>query len=275
MRVSLALIERLKPGDLILTGSPNFFSYVTRKLTDSRFGHAAVVIDSRRILELTDIALTVCERDEGTRVLTFEQFHDRTSECNDLLALRPQNLDRPAFIKASEHIIRHSPTYPTIGAFLLGLSCALYRPVERLPLVCRQSAIELLVHMVTDGPQKMHCAELVVRLYHAAEFKMVFDQQVLEQLIDQGGCGACKMLPLPTVARDSQVGTWPRNPLVAARSALRCFRHTVRERLDPSVARDHADLTLPADFEHARRFNSLFDLSRNRSGWSTVSRPTA
>ncbi len=260
-------LDLLQPGDLILSGRRDFISEITQFATDSRFGHAMVVVHERWITQATDVALTPSEDDEGVFRLTIEQFRAETSKLSDVLALRPRQVDVDRLCEAADYLYEHSPTYPTVGAVVLGFCCATARLVAGLPPALKARIVAYQHRLAADGSTKMHCSEFAFRLYLAAGLAVELASPVLQEVIGHSTARQPEIVGLPDTPRRAEKGWWPRSPGRAARYAVSESLSTLRQRHDPAIVRDHACLVLPADLERSPTFTPVFDVSRHRARW--------
>ncbi|MDH3300667.1 MAG: hypothetical protein OES24_09200 [Acidimicrobiia bacterium] len=245
------LLDLLQPGDLLLSGGPNFFSEVTQLATGSRFGHVMVVLRDGHLIQATDIALTPPEDDEGVVVLSYEDLHERSSRLSGIRAVRPNSIDIGRLCRTADHLVEHSPTYPSVGAIVLGFCCAAARLVAGLPPSIKGHIVRYQFRLIADGPTRMHCAEFAFRLYAAAGVRVELDAPVLADVIDHSLRHRPELLELRLRRRRAASGEWP-NPLPqAAAYGVHGSVTTFLARLDPGIARDHAGLVLPVDFERS------------------------
>lgn len=261
------LFELLEPGDLLLSGGPNFFSEVTQLATGSRFGHVTVVLGNGLLVQATDVSLTPPEDDEGVFSLSYGAYHDKTASLSDIRAIRPDSVDAGRLRRAADYLIEHSPTYPSVGAVALGFSCAAACLVARLPSPIKQAIVRYQFRLVADGPTRMHCSEFAYRLYAAAGVAVGLTSPVLADVIDHSLAHRQELLELRLGKRRATSGVWPESVVRSAYFALQGSVTTFLGRHDRSIERDHAGLVLPADFERSPSFTPVFDVSRRRQGW--------
>lgn len=261
------LFELLQPGDLLLSGGPNFFSEVTQMATGSRFGHVTVVLGDDRLIQATDVALTPPEDDEGVFPLSYEDFHEKTATLSDIRAIRPSSIDVGRLQQTADYLLEHSPTYPSVGAIILGFCCAIAWLVAMLPPAIKSRVVRYQFRLIADGPTRMHCSELAFRLYAAAGLAVKLTSPVLGDVIEHSRAHRTELLEPRLEPRRATSGVWPSRFGGAARYAIGGTVTTIRARLDPSTERDHACLILPADFERSPTFVPVFDISRRRDGW--------
>ncbi len=267
MKIPHNLVDLLRPGDLVLTGGRNFFSEVTQLATRSRFGHVLVVVRGRRLVQATDVALTPVETDEGVFIVSYDEFRLKSGRLSDVRAIRPESVDEGRLSDAAEYLIEHSPTYPSVGAIILGFCCAAARLVAALPPRFKTTVIRHQFRLVADGPTRMHCAEFAVRLYEAAGIKIRFTSPVLDDIIAHSRTERPDLLSMQLECRRARVGVWPDRLGGAAVYGVRTTVATVRERFESSTERDHAGLVLPADLERSPSFRPVFDATRRRGDW--------
>ncbi len=260
-------LDLLQPGDLVLSGGPNFFSEVTQWATGSRFGHAMIVLGDRRLIQATDISLTPPENDEGVFTVTFRDFRTKTATLSDIRVVRPASLDTERLGRIADYLIEHSPTYPSVGAILLGFGCAITRFVAVLPPAAKDWIVRQQFRLIADGPTRMHCAELVVRLYDAAGLSIELATPVLADIIAHSRGLQPRLLEVELEKRQAVSGVWPSPLPRAALFAVHGVATTLLARLDLSVERDHAGLVLPADLERSPTFAPVFDITRRRHRW--------
>ena len=259
--------NHLRPGDLVLSGGRNFFSEITQLATGSRFGHVLVVVGHDRLVQATDIALTPPETDEGVFELSFAEFRNRTSTLSDIRVVRPHAIDAERLGRMADHLIEHSPTYPSVGAIVLGFCCAAARIVARLPPAVKACVIHYQFRLAADGPGRMHCAEFAFRLYDQAGVTVKLSSPVLADVIEYSRASRPELLTPRLERRRAEAGDWPKPVTRAAVYAVRESVTTLRDRLDAGIERDHAGLVLPADLERSPTFRPVFDISRRRRRW--------
>lgn len=267
MQTLRKLFSLLQPGDLVLSGGRNFFSEVTQFTTRSRFGHVMVALGNGLFIQATDVALTPPETDDGVVMLTYEQFWKKAMALSDVRAIRPNGIDHDRLRQAAEYLFEHSPTYPSVGAIVLGFCCLTSGAVSALPTTVKARIVRRQFLLVADGTARMHCAEFAVRLYAEAGVEVEFNGPVLADVIDHSLTLRPELLTLGLERRRALPGVWPKPLRDAAVYAVRESVATLRHRLDPSVERDHAGLILPADFERSPTFAPVFDATRRRSDW--------
>ena len=267
MQTLRRLFAQLQPGDLLLSGGRNFFSEVTQFATRSRFGHVMVVLGGGRLIQATDLALTPAETDEGVGMVSYDEFWSRTTALSDIRAIRPIAVDQSRLKEAAEYLFEHSPTYPSVGAIVLGFCCLTAGIVSGLPAKIKSRIVHRQLLLVADGPTRMHCAEFAIRLYTQAGVEVELREPVLAAVIDHSLALRPELLTLRLEKRRAFAGVWPAPLHDAAAYTIRESVATLRDRLDPSIERDHAGLILPADFERSPTFAPVFDVTRRHSDW--------
>lgn len=250
-----------------MSGGSNFFSEVTQLATGSRFGHVAVVLGDGLLVQATDVSLTPPEDDEGVFPLSYEDFHRKTAELSDIRAIRPGSVDIGRLRQAADYLMEHSPTYPSVGAILLGFGCAAARIVACLPSVVKAPLVRYQYRLIADGPTRMHCSEFAFRLYAAAGVAVRLTSPILADIIAHSRAHRHELLELRLERRRATTGVWPDSIPRSVGFAIRGAVTTLFGRLDARIERDHAGLILPADFERSPSFAPVFDVTRRRRAW--------
>ncbi len=183
-----------EPGDLLLTGESGLLSRAIQWGTRSHVSHTAIVRSADTVVEAYDFGLTPHEGDEGIFEHTFAEVVERSSRLDCLIVRRaPGWTDRrrARFDRALDYSLRHSPTFPTVGA---GMACALValtRPETRLVTNRLRGRLEWrfdrtvdwLAHSVGDGARRVHCSEVATRLYTWTGFELQFENPTLGPVV--------------------------------------------------------------------------------------------
>ncbi|MEM7271958.1 MAG: hypothetical protein AAF547_02655 [Actinomycetota bacterium] len=263
-------LESLRVGDLILTGRKSSYSEITQKVSKSSFGHAAVVIPGRRVLEAANGPFTMHEDDGGVSDLALDAFWDRAARLDDLEVRRPRGLDVDAFGSVARWLLDHAPpSYPTVGAPILGVCCAGARLTDRLPVRARTLVAKTQLRLVADGPDKVQCAEIAYRLYDAAGLEVELVEPLLGPAIDHIRARQPNLLPL---ARTPRTGDETPRPAGVRQvpTVVKELVVTLRQRVDRSIPRDHAGLILPDDLKRSPTFDRVVAMRRVGPVWDVV-----
>ncbi len=269
-RVVAWLGEHAQPGDLVLTACADALSATIRWGTNGTYSHVVMVLADRRVIEAYDRTTTLRDDNEGVFELTFEQFA-RRGRLRQLLVLRPDSeIDLDALHDLAERALTHSPRFASLAAVAqagFGLTAPRWLPAS----MTRTAWAERRIGLVADGPERVHCAEFVTRLYVSCGFTPQFEAARLAAFFGHV-CPTIAPLRLDEPRRaDERDGSDTTHsaagPLALARQAkgvaartpdhVRMVRH--RSRRDPDG--DIADLVMPADLERSPSFRTVSRLA--------------
>lgn len=290
------LISNTRVGDLVLTGSHDIASWVIRKGTKSDYSHAAVVSDPERFTEAYDRSMTFSEDDDGLYEVPFDEFAGRSSKLTRVRILRPSKVDPHRLSAAAAYMRAHSPSYPTLGALIIGSTKWTSGLAKRASRKAGRAAghqtvrsvvsrfMERQVALTGDGPIRVHCAEFVYRLYLAAGTPIRLVKPVLAgpmSWLRPKAVGAVPnaLSPFLKQQRRSQPGPWPAGP----GSPRRWFKNgffATEQLVDAATQRwteqtkpDTADFVMPEDFTRADGLRHVADIDFERDDSTGLWRP--
>ncbi len=269
------LARELRVGDAVLVGGSDPVSRFIQCGTQSAYSHMGVVTGPAELTEAYDYALTPDESDEGIYRLSFHEFMNRSKRVKRVLVLRPSEIDERRLVAAADHLLTHSPGFPTLVAACIAF-CGLSVPfLKALPAETRRRVAQWQVRLAADGVSRLHCAEAATRMYAFAGLQIQFTAPRLQYHIDylRQLNGDDELLPLPTGERTAEKGQWPKGlrptSLGAAIStALVGSMQVAGERARSTEPIDRADLVMPGDFVRAQPFATVGDYVRTSRGWS-------
>ncbi len=272
------LTDRLRTGDVVLTGADDLVSWIIQTGSRSPYSHVGLVTGPGRLIEAYDYALTPDESDEGVFAIALDEFLARGNRLRAVEVRRPDHLDKHRLLAAADHLEGHSPGFPTLGMAGLAI-CGMSGPIlRRLPERGRRRLASRQTALAGDGVRCLHCAETVTRLYHAAGLEVRFRSprlwdHLLDLLRNRPGLG---LADLPSGRRRADPGRWPTGSMKATgfalSSTLVALRQRRRQRPDDTV--DAADLILPGDFARAEPFTTVERFRRRGNRWVAVSPST-
>ncbi|MEL6981158.1 MAG: hypothetical protein AAFO29_01910, partial [Actinomycetota bacterium] len=263
------LVDTLAVGDVVLTGADDPVSWIIQTGSRSPYSHVGLVTGPGQLIEAYDYALTPDESDEGVFTISLEEFLGRGDKLRAVEARRPEHIDTERLLEAAEHLLDHSPGFPTLGMAGLAL-CGLSGPVlRRLPERERHRVAHRQTALAGDGVRCVHCAETVTRLYHAAGVELRFHgPRLWDHLCDLlGARPGLDLARLPTGERRADPGRWPKGSMKATGFALSSARAAFRRRRQHDDRVDAADLILPGDFARAEPFTTVARYRRRAKRW--------
>lgn len=271
--LSRHLADRLRTGDVVLTGADDPVSWIIQTGSRSPYSHVGLVTGPGRLIEAYDYALTPDETDEGVFTIALDEFLARGNRLRAVEVRRPDRIDRSRLLAAAAHLEDHSPGFPTLGMIGLAL-CGLSGPaLRRLPERGRRRLARHQTELAGDGVRCLHCAETVTRLYHAAGLEIRFRSprlwdHLLDLLRSRPGLG---LADLPSRRRRADPGRWPTGSVKATGFALSSTVMALRrrQRNRPGTV-DAADLILPGDFARAEPFTTVARFRRRGDRWVEV-----
>lgn len=156
----------------------------------SDYSHAAVATNRGSVVESYDYRLTMREDDDGVVETSFEDFHKRHHDANVLSLYRPEGLNVDAALASMQQIAANPRPYPTAGIVVLAVAVWTARLAGRQRVgSLRERALRRLVDrqliVAGDGPSRMHCSELVARLYCASGLQLEFKPLALDHPVDE------------------------------------------------------------------------------------------
>lgn len=275
------LIDRLKadvrPGDAVLSGGLDPVSLAIQMGTGTPFSHVGVVTEHDRLVEAYDYALTPIEDDEGIYRTSIRRFLTRCGTTCRLRVMRPDSVDQGALRAVADHMVEHSPAFPSTGMGFLAL-CGLSVPLlKRLPESLRRRITIRQTRWTADGTTTLHCAEAATRLYTAAGVTIVFQRPTLAHHLRYHVLyhPESRILPISIAPRSARPGVWPNRYGPAA--LVRGTRYAVSSSIEAVVARmdnihqyDAADLIMPGDFSAADPFVRFAEFHRRGNEWIEV-----
>jgi len=272
--LSRHLTDRLRVGDVVLTGADDPVSWIIQTGSRSPYSHVGLVTGPGRLIEAYDYALTPDESDEGVFAISLEEFLGRGDRLRAVEVRRPDELDTRRLLAAADHLEGHSPGFPTLGMAGLAI-CGLSGPILRqLPEWGRRRVASRQTALAGDGVRCLHCAETVTRLYHAAGLEVRFRSprlwdHLLDLLRNRPGLG---LADLPSGRRRADRGQWPAGSMKATGFALSSTLVALRQRRrqQPDDTVDAADLILPGDFARAEPFTTVERFRRRGDRWVAV-----
>ena len=299
------LSQNTQYGDLVLTGGSDFVSKSIQFVSRGRYSHATIVIDDGRVLEAIDYVnedqgglfatpySTLCGRDGGIRISAF----------------RPKGLDEAALRRAIDQVQSAQPTFDSAGILLLGalrISEFVHRRLRPTsvgehgrPASAFRERLGRLADLAGDGLHRMHCAELVTRLYAEAGLELVFENPTFLHLLsdlDPPPGNRSRHLDKIRSTRDNTVthASLPRINSVAGIAAnratairigekdppspkwlVRQFAGTAAGRMDEQTHADPADFISPSDLAKAQPFRRIGTMHLDRRKWRTTTGPSA
>lgn len=176
-------------GDLLLLGSGDPVSRIIQHSLGSPYSHVAVVVEGQRIVEAYDHELTLSEEDEGVFKRSLDEFVEREDKVNIVTVLRNTEalFDPERFSAVANTLVNNTPTYPTTAAALMLLGRITGRVAgrgeDRLLTPSAKTIRRQAIHF-GDGPMRMHCAELALRLYAAAGGALELRKPLLHRYMD-------------------------------------------------------------------------------------------
>lgn len=269
------LARDLRIGDAVLVGGSDPVSRFIQLGTQSKYSHMAVVTGPDELTEAYDYALTPDEDDEGIYRLSFSDFMNRSAKVKRLLVLRPHGIDERRLVAAADHLLSHSPGFPTLVAACLAF-CGLSVPLLRtLPAETRRRLAQWQVRLATDGVSRVHCAEAATRMYAYAGLQIRFTAPRMQYHINylRQLNSSDQLLPLPSGERTAVKGSWPTglHPATVSAAVSTALRDSIRvagQRARSTEPVDRADLVMPGDFVRAEPFTTVGHFVRTRQGWT-------
>lgn len=268
------LTGQLQVGDVVLTGADDPVSWIIQTGSRSPYSHIGMVTGPGRLIEAYDYALTPDEADEGVFAISLDEFLGRGDRLRAVEARRPERIDTARLLDAADHLMGHSPGFPTLGMAGLAL-CGLSGPVlRRLPEGGRRRVANRQSALAGDGIRCVHCAETVTRLYHAAGVELRFHgPRLWDHLRDLlAARPGLDLAGLPTGPRRADPGRWPTGSMKATGFALSSTVAAFRRRRQHQDTVDAADLILPGDFARAEPFATVARFRRRADRWIPVPR---
>lgn len=230
------LSENTQYGDLVLTGGSDFVSKSIQHLTRGRYSHATITIDDGQVIEAIDY---VDEAVGGLFGTTFSTLCGRHG-ANRISAFRPIGLDETGLRRAIVDMQSANPTFDSAGIVILGALRVGEFVHRRLGLGGSKEPdtqspngrdrLDRLVNLAGDGLHRVHCAELVTRLYAEAGLELVFAQPTFLHLMSD-------LDPTPARERAASVG----HHSLAAMPRIAAFAEKART-MDPTQSDEHAEL---------------------------------
>jgi hypothetical protein len=277
LQLEWRLANTLEAGDAVLVGGADPVSRFIQIGTRSKFSHMAVATGPDMLIEAYDYALTPNESDEGIFRLPLGDLIGRSPRLNRILILRPSGIDRSRFLAATDHLLAHSPSFPTFAAFCIAF-CGLSVPFLRaMPARARNRVAAWQVRLAADGISRMHCAETVTRLYAYAGLQIRFNGPRLQYHIDhlRRITTGDQLLPLPTEPRQAVKGRWltnrgPMGVVDAARTGFSDAMRVAGQRARSTEPIDRADLAMPGDFARAEPFTVVGEFAKRSGRWALV-----
>jgi hypothetical protein len=254
------LCRYLLPGDVLLVGHEGWASQITKWVTVSDYGHAIIYVGNNQFLESTDKAFTPKELDDGVYRLSAEALFDRMVTYTSAVVLRPESIDPVRVQDVAEEMARRAAGYPTVSIPLIGFSCLAARHLHRLPVPVRRRVGWAMVMVLADGVRRMHCTELVMRIYAALGQPIELRDPVLQPVIDAARLSGREPFPsrwrgpLDIPYRTAEPGRWPRSRVVAGAVASVWLVAALRARVDRATERHEKELTVPEDLANASTF---------------------
>lgn len=248
------LVDTLEPGDLVLSGSRDSLSRLIRWGTMSGFSHVSVALNNRRLLESYDWAGSPSEDDGGVGRLSVHRYADRGSLLN-LAVLRPKKLDKASFERITEHVIYHSPPFPSSTGVLLAFAGFGDHPQLRIPGA--RAYVEKRLHLLGDGAARVTCAEFAARVYLESGLELRFQTLRLLAYVEllrarePARLGDTTTPRKVSVTKDATLKTTTLSEFVAG------FPQAARQAADPRRTPDWVDLLMPGDFLQSSSFDVI------------------
>jgi len=284
------LSENTQYGDLILTGGSDFVSKAIQRLTRGHYSHATIAIEDGHVVEAIDY---VNESTGGLFGTTFSTLCTR-SDVNRISVFRPIGLDEPELARAVADAQSARPSFDSAGILLLGALRGAEFAQRRLqlarPAATRAQSqraherLEGLVDLAGDGLHRVHCAELVTRLYAKAGLNLTFSQPTFLHLLadlDPAPARASKSTSLPRIAAFPEQrhniamgiashGLRPghQNP-PDSMWLIRQIVNSAAGRRTERTRADHADFVVPSDLAKAQPFDKIGTVYLDRGKWRT------
>lgn len=179
------LRENARYGDLLLTGGTDQISRVIQIATGGNYSHTMIVVDNNMVIEAHDRAE---ESSGGVFTTAFREMLERDGVSRVSL-FRAPDLDTAALRDAIDEVESTSPSFDSAGIILLGAMRALGTAQRRLAQRTGLSEstpgrlAQRGVKLTGDGLHRVHCAELVTRLYMRAGLPLVFERPTFMHLL--------------------------------------------------------------------------------------------